>query len=827
MRLIAALVVAITTASLRAQGSAEDYDRADSFGSRFANKVLNEKITLTWLDGGRAWYVRAVSASEREFVLVDAERATKKLAFDHTKVAEALGKACGKPVDPKRIPSSNFSLSPDATKATFSLDDRYEVNLSNYEVKKGRQPGLAGLKAFPPEEVTESGGGGDQTSITFANQSDQPLKIWWIQDDGDLREYQTLQPGKEWSIQTWVTHYWMVTRVDGFKLAAYKPDRNGSTAYISGKRVPYDPPKPQVPNISPDSKWQISFKDNQARLNQLDSKKVTMLTMDGSITNRFQGPVFWSPDSKSVVFYQVEPEESHPLNIVKTTPEEQFQPKLTSRQYLKPGDRIAKPVMFLYRIGEEKPVKIDSKLYPNPWELDQEQWIDNDHFVFRYNQRGHQVMRLIELTASTGTTRTVIDEQSKTFIDWTAKSFYYQLPKSKKAIWQSERSGWSHLYLADLVNGTQKAITTGNWVMRRVERVDEAKQQIWFTGSGQDANHDPYQVHFYRVNIDGSNLIRLTDGEGNHRIEFSPDGKYLLDTYSSPDKAPQHEIRRATDGKKVIDLERADASELLKNGFRMPQVFSAKGRDGKTDIWGHVYFPTTFEPSKKYPVVEDIYAGPHSSHVPKNFHTNSSGMQIAELGFIVVRIDGMGTSNRSKAFHDVCWQNISDAGFPDRILWMQSVAKQIPAMDLSRVGIYGTSAGGQNTLHALLTHGEFYKVGIADCGCYDNRMDKIWWNEQWMGWPIGPHYTAQSGRTLAKNLTGKLLLLLGEEDTNVDPASTYQVIDALIKADKDFDFVTIPNVGHGAAGHPYGRRKLRDFLVRNLLGVEPRWNVVK
>jgi dipeptidyl aminopeptidase/acylaminoacyl peptidase len=197
-------------------------------------------------------------------------------------------------------------------------------------------------------------------------------------------------------------------------------------------------------------------------------------------------------------------------------------------------------------------------------------------------------------------------------------------------------------------------------------------------------------------------------------------------------------------------------------------------------------------------------------------------MQIAELGFIVVRIDGMGTSNRSKAFHDICWKNIADAGFPDRILWMKEVAKQIPSMDLNRVGIYGTSAGGQNTLHALLLHGDFYKVGIADCGCYDNRMDKIWWNEQWMGWPIGPHYEAQSCRTLAKNLSSKLLLLLGEMDTNVDPASTYQVIDALIKANKDFDFVTIPNVGHGAAGHPYGKRRLQDFLVRNLLGVEPR-----
>lgn len=335
---------------------------------------------------------------------------------------------------------------------------------------------------------------------------------------------------------------------------------------------------------------------------------------------------------------------------------------------------------------------------------------------------------------------------------------------------------------------------------------------------------DPYYLQLCRVNFDGSGFRKLTGFDATHSVEFSPDKKFIFDTFSRVDFPPAFQVLDADDGHIVVHGEQANVNALAGAGFRFPERFQAKARDGKTDIYGIVYFPSNFDPTKKYPVIEDIYAGPHGSFVPKTFHTYAGGMALAELGFIVVRIDGMGTSNRSKAFHDVCFKNIVDAGFPDRILWMKSAAQKWPSMDLDRVGIYGTSAGGQNALHAVLTQGDFYKAAVADCGCYDNRMDKIWWNEQWMSWPVGPHYEAQSGRTLAKNLTGKLLLMVGENDTNVDPASTYQVVDALIKANKDFEFFAMPNVGHGAAGTPYGRRRLLDFFVRNLLGVEPRAN---
>jgi dipeptidyl aminopeptidase/acylaminoacyl peptidase len=381
-------------------------------------------------------------------------------------------------------------------------------------------------------------------------------------------------------------------------------------------------------------------------------------------------------------------------------------------------------------------------------------------------------------------------------------------------------------------------------VVRSVEKVDEAARQIWFAASGMYPGKDPYFIHYYRINFDGTGLVALTEADGNHLIafpspprrfpggrgagtgpnSFSYDMKYYVDSYSRVDLAPVLELRRTSDQKLVAEIERGDMEDLLKSGWQMPEVFVAKGRDGKTDIWGNIYRPRNLDPSRRYPVIENIYSGPQSSYVPKSFAVYNPMQSLAELGFIVVQVDGMGTNNRSKAFHDVCWKNLGDAGFPDRILWHKAVAARYPYYDLTRVGIYGTSAGGQNSMGALLFHPEFYKVAVSNSGCHDNRMDKIWWNEQWMGYPVGPEYSASSNVDNAYRLSGKLLLVVGEMDTNVDPASTYQVANALIKAGKYFDLLVVPGGGHGAGG-AYGERKRNDFFVHELLGVEPPdWN---
>ncbi len=270
-----------------------------------------------------------------------------------------------------------------------------------------------------------------------------------------------------------------------------------------------------------------------------------------------------------------------------------------------------------------------------------------------------------------------------------------------------------------------------------------------------------------------------------------------------------------------MELEKSDATAYLATGMSLPEPFHTKGRDGITDIWGIICRPADFDPNKKYPVIESIYAGPQDSFVPKNFMDRyTTEMQsLAQLGFIVVQMDGMGTANRSKAFHDVCWKNLKDGGFEDRILWIKALAKKYAYVDDSRVGLYGTSAGGQNALGGLLFHPEFYKAGVAACGCHDNRVDKQWWNEQWMGYPVDKNYEEQSNVTNAKNLKGDLLLIVGEADENVPPESTYRVADELIKCGKTFEFLPLPGVGHSDGG-PYGRKRKRDFFVKHLLGVD-------
>ncbi|WP_255696580.1 S9 family peptidase [Solitalea lacus] len=425
----------------------------------------------------------------------------------------------------------------------------------------------------------------------------------------------------------------------------------------------------------------------------------------------------------------------------------------------------------------------------------------------------------MEVDAVNGNTRNIVDEQTNTFI-YENRIYTNYLQNSNEILWATEKDGWRQLYLVDASKANVKPITKGEWVVRGVDSVDEKKREIWFSASGMNKNEDPYNIHYYRIGLDGKGLIQLTPAEGNHQVIFSPDRRYFIDTYSQPHVPPVTELHRTSDGKLIMELEKADISAYLATGIRLPEVLHAKARDSKTDIWGVMFRPRNFDPNKRYPVIENIYAGPHDAFSPKNFLPYGEMQSIAELGFIVVQIDGMGTANRSKAFHDVCWKNLADAGFPDRILWIKALAAKYPYVDTTRVGLYGTSAGGQNALGALLFHPDFYKAAVSSCGCHDNRIDKQWWNEQWMGYPVGKHYDEQSNVTNAHKLQGDLLLIVGEADTNVPPESTYRVADALIKAGKTFDFLPIPGLGHSDGG-PYGRKRKRDFFIKSFFGVDP------
>ncbi len=588
------------------------------------------------------------------------------------------------------------------------------------------------------------------------------------------------------------------------------------------------PPSDAKPKVSPDAKWEAVIVNYNVAVREAGSRKAAVLSTDGSEGNCYEfDSITWSPDSTKIAAYRTKPGYRRMVHYVESSPDDQVQPKHTARFYAKPGDVLDLDQPVILDVASRSAIAVDAALFPNPFDLSRLEWRkDSSAVTFEYNQRGHQVYRVIEVNAATGSARAVISEEPTTFFAYSSKKYRHDVADGKEVIWMSERDGWNHLYLYDGATGKViNQITTGEWAVRGVSKVDEEKRQIWFSATGMYQGKDPYFVHYYRINFDGTNLLAVTEADANHSVSFSPDMTYFVNTYSRVDAAPTAELRRTDDRSLVLALDRGDLMALQKAGWRPPEVFVAKGRDGTTDIWGVIFRPTTFDPKKKYPVIENIYAGPHAAFVPKSFSAYNQMMAQAELGFIVVQIDGMGTSHRSKAFHDVAWKNLKDAGFPDRILWHRAVAAKYPWYDITRVGIYGTSAGGQNSLGALLFHPEFYKAAVSAVGCHDNRMDKIWWNEQWMGWPIGPHYAESSNVEHASRLQGKVLLVVGELDTNVDPSSTYQVVNALIRANKDFDLLVIPGAGHGAGG-AYGERRRFDFFVRHLLGqAPPDWNV--
>ncbi|KKO45626.1 peptidase S9 [Arsukibacterium ikkense] len=595
-----------------------------------------------------------------------------------------------------------------------------------------------------------------------------------------------------------------------------------------------------TPKPSPDGRYQARVTEYNLLIQDQQGQQL-FLSTDGQ-SGDFYDPesIQWAPDSSALVVMRVLPGKQRLITRLLAAPADQLEPEVISQLYPKPGDAVDIEQPVLVRLADNTAVDIANALFATPYRLDRLAWQDDSSaFSFRYTERGHQRMRIIRVDADTATATAVVTDDSPTFVNmWAA--FYQPLQQGGQGVvWLSERDGWAHLYHTDNSGQTTRQLTKGNWRVRQVLAVDEAAGQIWFTASGYYPEQDPYFEQLFRVGLDGSDFTALTKRNAQHEVALSPDRQHYIVRYSRVDLPYVAELRRSSDNALLRELARADISKLTAAGFTAPEPFVAKGRDGNTDIWGLIVKPQQFDPARRYPVIENIYAGPHDSFVPKSFwpfgfHSGGDkviGMQaLADLGFIVVQIDGMGTANRSKAFHDVAWQDLVDSGFADRILWHQAAAKQFPWYNIAEgVGIYGASAGGQSTVAALLFHPDFYRVGVAYAGCYDNRMDKISWNEQWLGYPVGPQYAASSVVEHAALLQGRLLLINGEQDSNVDPASTMQLVDALIRADKDFDLLLVPggehSVGRSSGPIRYIQRRQFDFFLRHLQQVAtPDWN---
>lgn len=563
----------------------------------------------------------------------------------------------------------------------------------------------------------------------------------------------------------------------------------------------------------------LSWKDNNLWIGD------RQLTIDGVDTFYYSIHARLSPDGNYLATTKIKPAPRHLIKYIEASPQNQVQPKYSELQYTKPGDSLNYRVPVIIELSSGRVSVPSTKLFQNQYEVSAPWW-DNDskHVTFEFNERGHKTYRVLEMDLI-GNVRTLIEETSSKYVAY-SRNYRHDFKDGKHLLWKSDRDNHAHLYLYDRQNTDKcEQITKGDFWVRDVIEVDEERGIIWFSANGMNKDEDPYFIHYYRINIDGTGLTELTPGNGTHKAVFSRDMEYLIDTYSSVEHPPVTVLRSGLDGHLINEVAKSDISELKRTGWKAPEVFVAKGRDGKTDIWGLIVRPSNFNPKKKYPVIEYIYAGPGGQYVPKSFSTWYGNLSdIAELGFIVVQLDAMGTSFRTKEFEEVCYKNLKDAGFPDRIEWIKSAAKKYKQMDIDRMGIYGCSAGGQEALGALLFYGDFYKVAYSASGCHDNRMDKIWWNEQWMG-IVDSSYVASSNVENASKLKGKLMLVVGGMDDNVDPASTLQVVSALQKANKDFELVYLPSAKH-TMGESYGEHKRYDFFVKNLLGVEPPlWDV--
>ena len=772
------LTLAVSLEAHGQGGSRADYERAYSLPQRTENKVFHASVKARWLpDGKRMWYRVQTGPQAHEFVLVEMETG-KRLAAG---TLDELG-----------LPAPSPTLT-----------------------------SKAGVSGPRPSQS-----GGDPIHVSFVNSWNQEVELLWIDDKGKPRSHGRLKPGARMDQNTYQGHVWRIEAAGPDVLAVIEAQDEGQQIIIDG-RAPGAVMHPHPFSLSPDARWSAFVKDYNVHLLTSSAGKTLQLTTDGSANDGYHD-ISWSPDSACLVSIRVRKGPEHKVTLVDSSPADQVQPRLKVLDYLKPGDELPAPRAVLVNIATQKATVIANTWFPNFFtesgHIDIRWAPDGSEFFFDYNQRGHQLYRIIGVSAHTGVSRVVVEETSKTFIDYTRKTWRHWLDKTGELLWMSERDGWCHLWLYDVKSGQMKnQVTHGQWVVRRVEYVDEGKRQVWFMASGLRAGEDTYHEHLCRVNLDGSGFLQLTDGDGTHKVEFSPDRRFFVDVWSRADLPAITELRRSENGGKVCDLERSNVSALLAAGWTMPECFVAKGRDGTTTIHGVIIKPSNFDPSKKYPVVEEVYAGPHGAFAPKEFGRLIRQHSIAELGFIVVQADGMGTNHRGKAFHDLCWKNLKDAGFPDRIAWIKEAARTRPWMDLGHVGIYGGSAGGQTALRALLDHHEFYGVAVADCGCHDNRMDKIWWNEQWLGWPVDESYVRNSNVVDAHKLEGHLMLAVGELDANVDPATTMQVAHALEIADKDFDLVVMAGSGHGSLENPYGSRRRMDFLVRHLWKREPRW----
>ncbi|TWR28171.1 prolyl oligopeptidase family serine peptidase [Mucilaginibacter achroorhodeus] len=757
--LTAAAVVFGLSAAAQQGGAltAKDYEHAESFLAYNTMPLVYRANVMPNWLHNGKFWYRVTTPNGAEFYLVDPAKKTRSKAFDETKLATALSSAAGTTYSADKLPFMSIGYTADDKYVTFNADGK-------------------GWKYDPQ-----------------ANQ----------------------------------------VTADNSTTEAVKPARlTGRAARGGGNEV-----------LSPDGKKAVFIKDYNLWVRDVANNSTTQLTTDGvkdfgyatdnaGWTHSDRPIVSWSPDSKKVATFQQDQRKSSDMYLVTTNV---GKPTLKAWKYPLPGD---KDITMIQRVivDVENPKVVRFNIEPDPHRatlsddiassgsLDDADWkADGTEFAFVSTSRDHKNEKFRIANAQTGVVRDVFEETVKTQYEsgWGAINWRY-LPASKEIIWFSERDNWGHLYLYDATTGKLKnQITKGNWVVTKLLKVDEKNRALYFMADGREPGN-PYFAHLYKIGFNGKGLTLLTPEAGNHVISFSPDEQYFVDTYSQPD-VPQVSVVRDLNGKLISNLEKADISQLVATGWKAPIPIKVKAHDGTTDIYGLVFTPTKMDAGKKYPVIDYIYPGPQGGSIGNwSFGPSRNDNQaLAELGFIVVAIEGTSNPLRSKSFHDMSYGNMAENTLPDQITAIRQLSAKYP-IDTTKVGIWGHSGGGFATATAMFRYPDFFKVGISESGNHDNRNYEDDWGERYDGLVENSDYDAQANQNWAKNLKGKLMLVHGMMDDNVPPYNTLLVAEALEKANKSFDLVIFPNSAHGYGAYsPYMMRRRWDYFVENLLGLKP------
>lgn len=740
--------------------TAADYARAERFLAATVNPlVIGGNVSPAWLPDERFTYRRTLEDGY-EFLLVDPAARTRTIAFDHENLAAALSAATGQTYTARQLPFTTMDMTADGKTVSFDVADRrWSCDLGVGKCA-GIGPALGGRSGRGGRGGGGRGGAAGNTVTSPDGKSAAFIRDWnlWVRD---------IASGQEKQLTT-----------DGAKDYGYATDNAG---------------------------WR-------------SSERAMLL---------------WSPDSKKLATYRQDERKVGDMYLVETGV---GHPVLKAWKYPLPGDEhVAMLERVIIEVDAPRVVRFQMPLdyhratLGDDFSLSDMAWNPaSTELAFVSTSRDHKQAVLRVADAVTGAVRTVFDETAATHYE--SRTGWRVLWSTREVIWYSQRDNWGQLYLYDMATGKLKnKITSGEGPVSQIARVDEKSRGVWFAALGREKGQDPYFRHFYRIGLDGRNQVSLTPEDGDHDLQFSPTGRYLVDTCSKPD-APPVVVLRDAEGKLLMPLEKADISKLLAMGWKPPLPITVKARDGKTDLHGLMFVPTRLDPKRRYPIINNAYPGPQSGSVGSRAFAAARGdrQALAELGFVVISIDGMGTPGRSKEFHDAYFGAMGrDNTLPDQVAGMKQLAERYSYIDIDRAAIWGHSGGGFIAADALFRFPDFFKVGISESGNHDQRAYEDDWGERYQGLlkknaDGTDNYEAEANQTVAANLKGRLLLAHGTMDNNVPPYNTLLVVDALIKANRDFDLLLLPNQAHGfGSASSYMMRRRWDYFVKWLLGVDP------